>query len=69
MYQISNELSVNREKKKLGNSVIRDIFLCHSIGKDQWIETKLKLDMYLGIAKQCTKYQMNICKQRKTDNS
>jgi hypothetical protein len=27
-------------------------------------QTKLKLDVYLGIAKQCTKHQMNIFKQR-----
>jgi hypothetical protein len=33
-------------------------------GKNQWIETKLKLDLYLSIAKQCTIHQMNICKQR-----
>jgi hypothetical protein len=32
--------------------------------KNQWIKTKLKLNLYLGMAKQCTKYQMNICKQR-----
>jgi hypothetical protein len=30
--------------------------------KNQWI--KPKLDLYLGMAKQWTKYQMNICKQR-----
>jgi hypothetical protein len=41
--------------------------------KDQWIKTKLKFDLYLGMAKQCTKYQMNIWKHekkvRKTENS
>jgi hypothetical protein len=28
--------------------------------KNQWIKTKLKIDLYLGMVKQCTKYQMNI---------
>jgi hypothetical protein len=39
----------------------------HNFVKNQWIETKLKFDLYLGMAKQCTKYKMNIdiCKQRK----
>jgi hypothetical protein len=32
--------------------------------KNQWIKTKLTLDLYCGMAKQCTKYQMNICEQR-----
>jgi hypothetical protein len=36
----------------------------HNFGKNQWIEAKLKLDQYLGMAKQCTKFQVNICKQR-----
>jgi hypothetical protein len=27
------------------------------------IKTKLKLNLYLGMAKQCTKYEMNIFKQ------
>jgi hypothetical protein len=36
----------------------------HNFVKNQWIKTKLKLDLYLGMAKPCTKYQMNICKQR-----
>jgi hypothetical protein len=31
--------------------------------KNQWIRTKLKLDPYLGMAKQSSKYQMDICKQ------
>jgi hypothetical protein len=31
--------------------------------KNQWIEAKLKLNLYLGIAKQCTKYQMNMRKK------
>jgi hypothetical protein len=38
--------------------------------KNQWIGTKLTLDLYLGMAKQYTKYQMNMRpKVRKTDNS
>jgi hypothetical protein len=28
--------------------------------KNEWIKTKLKLDLYLGMTKQYTKYQMNI---------
>jgi hypothetical protein len=28
--------------------------------KNQWIETKLKLYLYLGMVKQNTKYQMNL---------
>jgi hypothetical protein len=47
--------------------MIRDFFSKskgHNFVKNQWIRIKLKLDLYLGIAKQCTKYQMNICKQR-----
>jgi hypothetical protein len=37
--------------------------------KNQWIRTKLKLDLYLGMAKQCTKYQMNMRKKVcKTDS-
>jgi hypothetical protein len=32
--------------------------------KNQWIRTKFELDLYLGMAKQFTKYKMNICKQR-----
>jgi hypothetical protein len=32
--------------------------------ENQWIRTKLKLDLYLGMAKQYIKYQMNMgCKQ------
>jgi hypothetical protein len=45
-----------------------------NFGEKQWMETKLNLDLYLGMAKQFTEYQMDICKQReqkvrKTDNS
>jgi hypothetical protein len=32
--------------------------------KFKWIKIKLELDLQLSMAKQCTKYQMNICKQR-----
>ena len=35
----------------------------HNFWKNQWIKTKFRLDLYHGMAKQCTKYQMNICKQ------
>jgi hypothetical protein len=42
----------------------------HNFMKNQWIRTKLTLDLYLGMAKQCTTYQMNMRqKVRKTDNS
>jgi hypothetical protein len=33
---------------------------------NQWIKTKLKLDLYLGMAKQCTKYPM---KKKSPENS
>jgi hypothetical protein len=67
-----------REKKKSGKLTIRDFFSKskgHNFVKNQlWIKAKLKLNLYLGIANQYTKYQINICKQsekkvRKTDNS
>ena len=37
----------------------------HNSVKNEWIKTKLELDLLveLGIAKPCTKYQKNICKQ------
>jgi hypothetical protein len=53
--------------KKYVKQKIRDFFSKskgHNFVKNQWINTKLKLDLYLGMAKQCTKYQRNICKQR-----
>ena len=38
--------------------------------KNQWIRTKLILDLYLGMVKPCIKYQMNIRKKvRKTEIS
>jgi hypothetical protein len=46
--------------------IIRDFYpksKGHNFAKNQWIETKLKLDLYLGMTKPYTKYQMNICKQ------
>ena len=33
--------------------------------KNQWIETKLEHDLYLGMIKQCSKYQMNIWKHER----
>jgi hypothetical protein len=36
----------------------------HNFLKFNSIKTKLELDLYLGMEKQCIKYQMNICKQR-----
>jgi hypothetical protein len=35
--------------------------------KNQWIETKFEIDRQLVMAKQSTKYQMNICKHSQTD--
>jgi hypothetical protein len=34
----------------------------HNFVKNQWIKAKLKLNLYLGMAKQWTKYQMNMRK-------
>ena len=56
-----------QREKKSGKLIIRDFLpksKGHNFVKNQWIRTKLKLDLYIGMAKQCTKYQMNICKQR-----
>jgi hypothetical protein len=36
----------------------------HNFVKFKWIKTNLELDLQLSMAKQCTKYQINICKQR-----
>jgi hypothetical protein len=36
----------------------------HNFVELKWIKTKLELDLQLSMAKQCTKYQMNICKQK-----
>jgi hypothetical protein len=36
----------------------------HKFVKLKWIKTKLEFDLQLRMAKQCTKYYMNICKQR-----
>jgi hypothetical protein len=35
----------------------------HNSVKNWWIKTRLELDLYLSMAKQCTKYQMNIWKR------
>jgi hypothetical protein len=55
-----------QKEKKSGKLKIRDFFSKskgHNFMKNQWIKAKLKLNLYLGIAKQCIKYQMNICWQ------
>jgi hypothetical protein len=52
-------------EKKFVKLIICDFFLIPSAttsGKISGSKTILKLD--LGMAKQCTKYQMNICKER-----
>jgi hypothetical protein len=36
----------------------------HNFVKFKWIKTKLELDLQLSMAKQCTKYAMNICKKK-----
>jgi hypothetical protein len=77
MYQISNEyLLADRKKvRTTDNSGYFSKSKHHNLGKNELIETKRKLDLYLSMAKQSTKYQMNICSQRekkmsrKTDNS
>jgi hypothetical protein len=62
MYQISNEyLKARRTKvRKTENSRYFSKSKGHNFVKNQWIKTKLKLDLYLGMAKQFTKYEMNI---------
>jgi hypothetical protein len=66
MYHILNEYLYAERKKvrKINNLLHFSKSKGHNFGKNEWIETKLKLDLYLGMAKQCTKYQMNIYKQR-----
>jgi hypothetical protein len=59
--------SCKQREKKSGKLIIRYIFLSSraiTSGKINRSKTKFKLDLYLGMAKQCTKYQMNFCKQR-----
>jgi hypothetical protein len=75
MYQISNEyLKAWRKKvRKTENSWYFSRSKGHNFVKNQWIKTKLELDLYFGMVKQCTKYQMNIWKHekkkvRKTEN-
>jgi hypothetical protein len=56
--------------RKTDNSWFFSKFNGHNFVKNLWIRIKLKLDLYLGMAKQCTKYQMNMRKKVcKTDNS
>jgi hypothetical protein len=64
MYQISNEYLKGRKKKvrKTENLWYFSKSKGHTFVKNQWIKTKLKLDLYLGMAKQSTKHQMNIWK-------
>jgi hypothetical protein len=64
MYQISNEYLKARTKKvrKTENLWYFSKSKGHNFVKNQCIKTKLELDLYLGMAKQCTKYQMNIWK-------
>jgi hypothetical protein len=54
--------------KRCGKLMVRDFFLSPraiTLWKMNGSElNSLKLDLYLGMAKQCTKYQMNICNQR-----
>jgi hypothetical protein len=63
-----NQMNICKQReKKSGKLIIRDFFSRskgQSFVKNQWIKVKLKLNLYLGIAKQFTKDQMNICKSR-----
>ena len=63
-YQISNEyLKAWRKKvRKTENLWYFSKFNGHNSVKNGWIKTKLELDLYLSMTKQCTKYQMNIWK-------
>jgi hypothetical protein len=56
-------ISVSREKKvwKTDNLWYFSKSKGHNFVKNQRIKTKLKLDLYLDMEKQCIKYQMNIC--------
>jgi hypothetical protein len=64
MFQISNEYLKARKKKvrKTENLWYFSKSKGHNFVKNQWIKTKLELDLYLGMAKQCSKYQKNIWK-------
>jgi hypothetical protein len=64
MYQTSNKYLKARTKKvrKTENSWYFPKSKGHNSVKNRWIETKLELDLYLSVAKQCTKYQMNTWK-------
>ena len=62
IYQISNEY-LQARTKKVRKTDSSSKSKGHNFVKKQWIKTKIDLDLYLSIAKQYTKYQMNICKQ------
>jgi hypothetical protein len=64
MYQIWNEYMKVRRKKvrKTENLWYFSMPKDHNFQKNQWIKTKLEIDLYLDMPKQCTKYQMNIWK-------
>jgi hypothetical protein len=65
MYQISNEYpEAQRKEVRKTEFWYFSKSKGHNFVKNQWIKSKLELDMYLGMAKECTKYQVNICKQR-----
>jgi hypothetical protein len=69
MYQISYEYLKAKKTKVRKTDNLWDIFLSPraiTLGKINGSKTKLKPDLYFGMAKQCTKYQMNICRQRKS---
>jgi hypothetical protein len=77
MYQISNEYLYAEKKKKVWKTDKSWYFSKskgHSFSKNEWIKTKLKFDLYLGMAKQYTKISNEYLleernKVRKTDNS
>jgi hypothetical protein len=65
MYQKSNKYMKARTKQSVENWGFVIFFKSkgHNFMKNQRIDTKLKLGLYLSMAKQYTKYQMNIWKR------
>jgi hypothetical protein len=67
MYQTSNEYlkAWTKKVRKTENLWYFSKSKGRNFMKNQWIKAKLELDLYLGMAKQCTKYQMNIWKHER----
>jgi hypothetical protein len=65
MYEISNVYILKVRIKNAENwefVIFSQVQRPHNSVKNRWIKTILKLDLNLSMAKQCTKYQMNIWK-------